>query len=203
MEGMENDFGPANCVHPAFGEADEPVPGGYAATHNPFAYFHSLLDLGACSANDVPLDGLTKDLRKPETTPNYAYISPTLCNAGVPGQCEGDATAPADPAASAARADAFLKTWVPRIQKSAAFKKDGALIITFTEANPPADTAEPPKVGTLLLSGSVPAGSTVGTPYDPYSLLRSVEDLLVLDPLANAAAKGTESFASLLAGGGD
>ena len=28
------------------------------AAQNPFVYFHSLLDLGACSVNDVPLDGL-------------------------------------------------------------------------------------------------------------------------------------------------
>ena len=60
MEDMVDELGPANCVHPDFDGADESEPGGYAAKQNPFAYFHSLLDLGACGANDVPLDGLAR-----------------------------------------------------------------------------------------------------------------------------------------------
>ena len=44
---------------------------------------------------------------------------------------------------------------------------------------------------------------TIGTPYDPYSLLRTTEDLLGLEPLANAGADGTESFASQLLPAGD
>jgi hypothetical protein len=33
----------------------------------------------------------------------------------------------------------------------------------------------------------VTAGSLYAKPYDPYALLRSIEDLLALDPLAKAA----------------
>ena len=162
MEDMADEFGPANCVHPGFDEADEPERGGYAATHNPFAYFHSLLDLGACGANDVPLDGLAKDLKKADTTPNYAYISPNLCNAGVLGQCperrrRADPRTPrirrTGPGPRPARTRSCAE-WVPRILKSPAYKKDGALMITFGEAQPPADAAEPTKVGALLLSRS-------------------------------------------------
>ncbi len=55
---------PSNCVYPNPGEGSGPAqPGGYAASQNPFVYFHSLLDLGDCSANDVPLEQLSKDLR--------------------------------------------------------------------------------------------------------------------------------------------
>lgn len=226
MEDMQDDLGPANCVHPDFDGPDEVEPGGYAVSHNPFAYFHSLLDLGACGANDVPLDGLAKDLKKAETTPNYAFISPNLCNVGAPGKCApaesppatdptppppADAAPapvpadqdPAERAAAAARADAFLEQWVPRIRKSAAFKKDGLVVITFGEAYPPADATEPTKVGTLLLSASAPAGTTLGTPYDPYSLLRSTQELFGVTPLANADAKGTDSFASQVVPAGD
>ena len=42
------------------------VTGGYAARLNPFVYFHSLLDLGDCATNDVPLTELEKDLKKPK-----------------------------------------------------------------------------------------------------------------------------------------
>jgi hypothetical protein len=97
----------------------------------------------------------------------------------------------------------LLQQWVARIRKSPAFTKDGLLVITFGEAYPPADAAEPTKVGTLLLSSSVPAGTTLGTPYDPYSLLRTTQELFGVTPLANADAKGTDSFASQVVPSGD
>jgi hypothetical protein len=247
MQDMANDFGPANCVHPAPGEAEEPVAGGYTVTHNPFAFFHSLLDLGACATNDVPFDGLKKDLSKPETTPAYSFISPNQCNAGVPGECpvgedtgadrqttttttlpapttttepttdpattttEPTTTLPAPPTsdptadgpAAAASADEFLSTWVPQIMKSAAYKKDGLIVITFGESHAPADAENPNQVGALLLSPFGTAGQTIGTPYTPHSLLRSVEDLFALTPLGYAGSPDTESFAPLLTGGGD
>jgi len=248
VEGMEDEFGPGNCVHPGFDEADVPEPGAYAASRNPFVYFHSLLDLGACSANDVPFDTLAKDLKKADTTPNYTFIAPSRCNAGTPGQCltpsasprRGDTPDPAaaassttqtstttststtttttttadpatesgelsdaDRAAAATSADAFLKRWVPKILGSAAYKRDGMLLITFHEAHPPAGEAEPRRVGALVLSPLAPKGASLGTPYDPYSVLRSTAELFGVEPLAKAAGAATESFASQLLGGGD
>ena len=72
------------------------------------------------------------------------------------------------------------------------------------EAAQPVEGAEDPnKVGTLLLSKLAPAGLSLGAEYDPYSLLRSTQDLFGLSPLANAGAESTLSFASQLTGGGD
>ncbi len=197
---------PGNCVYPEPGTAEVPVAGGYAVRLNPFTRFHSLLDLGDCQANDVPLTELDKDLKKVETTPNYAYISPNLCNAGVAGQC------PAGAPQGAAAADAFLATAVPKILKSAAYKKDGLLIVTFNQVSPP-DPAlpapppnpEPLKAGTLLVSRFASPGGIDATPYDPYSMLRSIEEIFQLDYLAGAAPKGVRSFAPALLGtnGGD
>ncbi|HEY6551221.1 MAG TPA: alkaline phosphatase family protein [Solirubrobacterales bacterium] len=201
VDGMVDAAGsPANCVHPSPEEVETIMPGGYAARQNPFVYFHSLLDLGDCSTNDLPLDQLTADLRKAEQTPNFSLIAPTLCNSGATGQC------PAGGAEGPASADAFLSAWVPKILASPAYKADGLLIVNFAAANPPAAAAEatpppatdPLHVGALLLSPFLTPGSTDAAPYNPYSILRSNEDLFGLDPLGLAAPAKTKSFASSL-----
>jgi hypothetical protein len=214
VDGMVDTTGqPQNCVYPNPGEPAVLAPGGYAAWENPFIYFHSLLDSGECSNNDVPLEELQAGLRKADSTPNYSYIAPNPCDAGVAGQCaEGSPQ-------GAAAADAFLSKWVPQIVKSAAFKKDGLLVITFNEASaaniaaaaatatvPSANTAIPaPQVGALLISPFTAPGSSDGAPYNPYGLLRSFEDLFGLKYLGDAAGAKVKSFAPALLGegGGD
>lgn len=197
---------PASCVHPEPGAEEAPAPGGYSAALNPFVFFHTLLDLGECSADDVPLTELEKDLRKTEKTPNFSYISPNLCNAGVtPGQCaEGGPD-------GAAAADAWLSTWVPKILQSPAYKADGLLIVTFGAVNPvpnpdPAQSPTSPtslETGTLLVSPFVTPGATDAAKYDPYSLLATNEDLFGLHRLGEADGKKVKSLApQLLAGNG-
>jgi hypothetical protein len=203
-DGMVDPEGkPADCVHPGPGEGSGSAqPGGYAASQNPFVYFHSLLDLGDCSADDVPLDQLSKDLVKAEKTPSYSFIAPTQCNAGAAGQCPAGATE------GAAGADAFLSAWVPKILASPAYKADGVLIVTFSSTNPPvagapAPVGDPLRTGALLLSPFVTPGGTDAGAYNPYSLLRSSEELFALKPLGVASGAKTKSFAtSLLAGNG-
>lgn len=193
---------PGNCVYPQPGAPTTPVTGGYDVRLNPFPYFHSLLDLGDCSLNDVPLTELEKDLKKAKSTPNFSYVSPNLCNVGFSGQC-----APGSPDGAAA-ADAFLASWVPKILASPAYKKDGLLIVTFGGLNTaaPVDPAVPPpadplKVGTLLVSPFVTPGATDAVAYDPYSLMRSTEDLFGLSPMAKAAGPKVRSFGLTLRGG--
>ncbi|HEX3239355.1 MAG TPA: alkaline phosphatase family protein [Solirubrobacterales bacterium] len=197
---------PANCVYPEPGAAEVPVLGGYAVRLNPYTRFHSLLDLGDCQANDVPLTEFDKDLKKTESTPNFSYISPNLCNAGVAGQC------PAGTPQGAAAADAFLATLVPKILKSPAYKKDGLLIVTFNQVSPPdpalpapAPNPEPLKTGTLLISRFASPGGVDAAAYNPYSMLRAVEEIFQLDLLAGAAPKSVKTFAPALLGlnGGD
>ncbi len=205
-DGMVDPTGkPSNCVYPNPGEGSGPAqPGGYAASQNPFVYFHSLLDLGDCSENDVPLDQLSKDLGKAEKTPSYSFIAPTPCNAGSAGQC------PAGAPEGAASADAFLSAWVPKILASPAYKADGLLIVTFSSTNPPvagapAPSGDPLRTGALLVSPFATPNGTDSGAYNPYSLLRSSEELFALKPLGVAAGAKTKSFAtSLQAGdGGD
>lgn len=202
MEGMVDESGKAaNCVHPDADAADAPVPGGYAAAQNPFVHFHSLLDLGDCATNDVSLEQLPTDLRKAEKTANYSYIAPTPCDSGAAGQC------PPGSVEDAAAADAFLAKWVPQILASPAYKEDGLLIVTFAAAPATSDAApatapadDPLHAGTLLVSRFAPPGSSDATSFDPYSLLRSTEDLFGLEPLGLAAQSKTGSFAPELLG---
>jgi len=200
---------PDNCVYPQPDAPEATATGGYAARLNPFVYFHSLLDLGDCASDDVPFTELEKDLKKVETTPNYSYIAPNLCNAGISGQC------PAGAPDGAAAADAFLATLVPKILASPAYKQDGLLVVTFGQVNsgpldpatgaPAPAAAEALKVGTLLVSQFVSPGSTDAVAYDPYSLLRSTEDLFGLSAYGKAAGAKVKSFAPALLGenGGD
>jgi hypothetical protein len=103
---------------------------------------------------------------------------------------------------------------VPKIVASAAYKRGGAVIVAFAlVARPGASSttaapALPPSViaptggsapaGALLLSPHAARGRTVSTTYDPYSVLRTVEDLLGYKPLAHA--RGAASFAGAMLG---
>jgi len=144
----------ATCGHPAPGGADPSfaaVSGdGYATRHDPFVYFHSIIDNPAvCNQNVVPLGtttgalpagtpagvtGLATDLATVATTPNLSFITPNLCNDGHDYPCTNQPT----PSTSAAGdVNSFLATWVPLITSSPAFQKDGLLEITFDEAESP------------------------------------------------------------------
>ena len=150
MEDMGND--PAReaptCGHPKLNEKDPTqaaeaphpgVPAGdeYAARHDPFVYFHSIIDSAACAANVVNLRGLAADLQSPRTTANFSFITPNLCNDGHDGDgtgAPGKGCADGRPGGLAST-DAFLRAWVPKILASPAYKKDGLLIITFDEGD--------------------------------------------------------------------
>jgi outer membrane biosynthesis protein TonB len=206
LEGMKDPTTgePANCVYPGPEEEEVIELGGYANRLNPFTHFHSLLDVGECSEGDVPITELKKDLKSEAKTPNFSYISPGLCKAGVTGQCpEG---APTGPAAT----DEWLAEVVPQILESPAYKKDGLLVISFGGLNPPAPPAEgetappappnPLKTGAVLMSKFITKGSNDAAPYNPYSLLRSTEELFGLKLLAKAGDKKTKTFAPELLG---
>ena len=166
----------------------------YAARHNPFVYFHSLIDSGSCHANVVPLYRLTTDLQTVGTTPNFSFITPNLCNDGHDGPCTGKDSKGSN-AGGLTSIDHFLSVWVPKIQASPAFQKDGLLIITTDEAaasdagsccgeTPGPDSPLPGiegagggRTGTIVIGRCVKAGRQDTTPYNHYSLLRSIEDL--------------------------
>jgi hypothetical protein len=140
------------------------------------------------------------------TTPNYAFISPSLCHDGHDRPCRSG-----EPGGLVS-ADAFLRHWVPIITASPAFKADGLLIITFDEALSIDATAccgerSGPNVeqagvngpgggrtGAVLLSRFIRPGTRSSVPYNHYSMLRSVEDIFGLPHLGYAAQRGLAPF---------
>jgi len=166
----------------------------YAARHNPFVYFHSLIDTGQCKQNVVPLHKLRGALTDETTTPQYTFITPDLCNDGHDSPCAGHDVA-GSKAGGLKSVDHFLKVWVPLIEQSPAFIDGGVLIITSDEADggdsssccgekPGPNETKPGlsgpgggRIGSLVIGKCVPAGVKDTTPYNHYSLLRTLEDI--------------------------
>jgi hypothetical protein len=215
MEDMGDDparDGGTTCAHPAIGAADAAQQASptdqYATRHNPFVYFHSIIDRAAgCAARDVSLKPLQGDLASAKTTPNLSFITPDLCHDGHDATC-ADGSPGGLPAA-----DRFLRTWVPRIRASPAFRRDGLLAIVFDEASsndssaccgeqPGPNTPAPGpsgasgggRTGAVLLSPSIAPGTVTQRAYNHYSLLRSIEDAFGLPRLGFAAGAGLQPF---------
>jgi phosphatidylinositol-3-phosphatase len=200
----------AACGHPAIGAADrtEHAERGdqYATKHDPFYYFHTIIDDRAqCAAHVVNLDQLPHDLTTAATTPNYAFITPNLCNDGHDAPCVDRAVG------GLAQADKFLQQWVPIITQAPAYKADGVLIITFDEGldsraccgeQPLAGQPHPPgyngpgggRIGAVILSPFIRPGTISDVPYNHYALLRWVEDVFGLGHLGYAADSGLRTF---------
>jgi hypothetical protein len=224
MEDMGNNPGreSAACGHPALEATDETqkaVPGdGYASRHDPFVYFHSVIDERAyCEKHVVALGsptgampptapkgetGLAADLSSVAKTPRFSFITPNLCNDGHDYPC------PSQPSGASALADidTFLETWVPKITSSQAYRENGLLEVVFDEAanseteaccgEMPGPGSPSPgitgpgggRVGAVLLSPFIRPGTVSSTPYNHYSSLASWETIFGLPRLADAAS---------------
>ena len=123
-------------------QSAEAFPGGdqYAARHNPFVYFHSLIDSGECARHVVNFNQLAQDLLHESTTANFSFITPNLCHDGHDGNGTTSKCKNTTEPGGLVSADAFLMSVVPMIMNSPAYKEDGLLIITFDEADIPFDT---------------------------------------------------------------
>jgi hypothetical protein len=219
MEDMGNDPTRESglCGHPGLNTHDETQTASeedqYAARHNPFVYFHSIIDDNYyCEQHVVPLTRLPADLSKAQKTPSLSFITPDLCHDGHDEPC-----ANGEPGGLVS-ADAWLREWVPRITGSPAFKRDGLLLITFDEAeaegsapdasaccnqaqfpNTPNNGGPVPgrgggRVGAVALSPFIRPGTVSSHNYNHFSALRTLEQLFGLPLLGYAASPDPGSF---------
>jgi hypothetical protein len=260
MEDMGNDPAreSASCGHVALNAVDvtqtpeapsAAIPTGdqYAGRHNPFIYFHSIIDESAyCDAHVVNLSKLDTDLASIRTTPNFVFVTPNLCDDGHDGDGTG---APGKGCVTGlpgglTSSDAFLKLWVPKILASPAYKEDGLLIINFDESASSSLTESTnagqtvitatfdgdsccnqqvgpnvtrpatstfvispaltydlvtvgvggDRTGAVLISKFIRPGTVSSTPYNHYSMLRSIEDIFGVDHLGYARQAGLQPF---------
>lgn len=152
--------------------------GRYATKHVPFLYYADILDNASrCSKHVVPLTQMTADLSSAPATPGLAFITPNLCNDGH--DCP------------LATADSWLSQIVPEILGSKAFTtQPSLLVITWDEADSHGN-----HIPAILAGSSVKPGYRDATPYDHYSLLKTIEANWHLAPLTSS-----DSSASSMAG---
>jgi acid phosphatase len=138
---------------------NSPVP--YDPGHNPFAYYG-----GACPSNVVPFTDLATDLAA--NTPRFSWITPDRCH--DTHDCR------------VAVGDQWLQQTVGDITSSAAWKSNGVLVITWDEDDGSASN----HVLTMVLTPGR-AHIESANDYDHYSLLATIEDLMGVGRLGQAA----------------
>ena len=194
---------PTSCRHPALGTPDPsqaPTPeDGYLTRRNPFVYFHSIVDGPECAAADVGLPQLATDLElKPEKFPALAYVAPDE------EQLEQVITEIKD---SLAFKDGGLIaiTSAQAPQEGEDPDESGCCIEPAFPNLPPAGPVAPPtgpvresggggRVGLLLLSPFVEAGTTSETYFNHFSLLVTIEELFELERIGYGAEPALTGF---------
>jgi len=146
--GSEGPYGPAPA---SFATPNPATPDdAYVAKHNPFPWFHSLLDNGDCAEHVVPLaKNLLRDLRSATSAPAFSFITPNNCSDAHDATCKGDnlsggsnaltgrKKAPLNNQGGLYAGDLFLEQIIPAIQASPAYQDGGLIDVTFDEGFPP------------------------------------------------------------------
>lgn len=205
--------------------AQAPVPGKpeglYGAKHNGFVSFKSVQDDVKRAAKIVGFDVFEHDVAA-GTLPRFAHIVPNQCNDmhglhghDVPADCAGK-----NSAGLLRRADRMLDRIVGKIMNSSQWKSadNNAIVVTFdendddkpsthpngccgSEANDPANPGGG-WISTIVITNHGPRHFTDPTPYNHFSLLRTIEDAFGLSAHLGHAAdenKGVVSMTPLFA----
>ncbi len=138
---------------------NSPLP--YDPGHNPFAFYG-----GSCPPSVVPFTSFAGDLAG--NTPRFSWITPDRCH--DTHDC------------SVATGDEWLKQTVGQITQSSAWKSGGVLFITWDED----DGSATNQVLTLVLAPGMGHRQS-SAPYDHFSLLATIEDILGVGRLGHAA----------------
>jgi hypothetical protein len=165
--------------------------GTYAVRHDPFVYYDDIrTNQARCAAHVRPYApaSFQRSLRSGRV-PAYVWISPDVCHDGH-DSCSTN---------RAAQSDAWLAANVPPILASPAWRNDGVLFVLWDEGTTTGGAdpnAQGGHIAALIATPRARPGYRSSLPYTHYSYLRTVEDLLGLPHLGNAAGHGIPSMAS-------
>jgi phosphatidylinositol-3-phosphatase len=178
---------PHNCSHQDSPSSSKAI---YTAHHEPPIFYSDLAadcrrwDVGVGDptkvedTSDVKKGSLAAALDK-NTLPAFATLGPT--DDGGDSRAGGEV----DPV----RGDAFLKRWIPRITRSAAYRSGRtAIFVTWDEpgdfgTNPPQEN-----IATIVIAPTIRRGTKVVAHYNHYSMLRTTEALLGIHRFLGSAA---------------
>ena len=165
LERLLRGYGSTTCP------LDDAFP--YTVRHNPFVYFNGVTDnldpnSAYCIAHIRPLTELATDLLQ-GTVARYNFIAPDLCHdmhtaCGQNPILEGDT---------------WLAANLPGILSSEAYLTGGAVFITWDE---PEELSDRP-VGMIVVSPYAKHGYSNWLQYDNSTLLRTVEEIVGIDPV--------------------
>jgi hypothetical protein len=191
----------------------------YASKHTGFTNFASTQHDPDRGEHLVGFDRLETDLAG-GALPNFALIVPNQCNEmhglfgpGIPADCQST-----NVGGLIARGDAEIGKLVGELQATKEWRSKGnmAIVITFDEGSGGdrmgccAVTPQAPSnyggghIPTIVITNHGPHGVADPTPYNHYSLLRTIEDAFgISEHLGHAAEtdKGVVPMARLFGGG--
>jgi len=151
---------------------DMPVPcymgassGNYAMKHNPFMYYTDIRNNPArCAAHVAPFAQFWVDMSS-GSVPDFVWITPNMCN--DTHDCP------------VGTGDAWLRSVVPTITDSAAFRNGGVLFITWDEGSSNAGCCSGSwggHVASLVIAPNAISGFRSAVAENHYGLLRTIED---------------------------
>jgi phosphatidylinositol-3-phosphatase len=179
----------------------------YAQKHDPFMYFSDIRNDPKRMEKIVGFDGFADDLAD-DHVPNFVWVSPDQCH-DMHGVSADDAAAVgipdcASPASGLdhkviALGDAFVKDTVGKIMHSRAWQRNSAIVIVWDEddyAGFAGCCDSPVGAGGVVLGGAnapalvvtsrQPHSQSIGTPFNHYSLLGTIEKVWHLGCLGEA-----------------
>lgn len=213
--------GAADVTFPKPGDPEHRPAALYASKHNGFMAFASVQDDPHRADHIVGFDVLDADLLSGKM-PAFAHIVPNQCNDmhGVKGDNVPDDCTKDNEAGRIARGDAYAGKLVDKIMHSPVWVAPGnnAIVVTFDEASHHIYPGDPlgccawdptipslaggGRIATIVITNHGPRGLQDPTPYNHFSLLRTVEDAFgIAGHLGHAGddAKGVVTMQPLFA----
>ena len=146
--------------------------GQYAVRHFPWEYFSNPPAIADAST-------LTSDLNS-ANAPDFVWYTPNLVNDEHDGSVQ--------------QGDAFLSSFVPRVQATSWYKAGGSIVVTWDESNTDnsgLNGGGGGHVPTIVVSAALKASpQQVSTPVDTVGILHSFENAYGLSHLGGATADG-------------